>query len=124
MSHRDEHLKFGTTAIIGSRWSRSVVVVPPVMVSVPIPMGVPMVVLVVVFHPLDAGSVGSDKLRSNWWATGAANVAAEEPRATEAAVIVPSISWRMSKLLRLRGSSLPNDINIDPWSVERRVSYW
>ena len=45
-------------AIIRRRWSRLVVVVPPVMVSVPIPMGVPMVVLVVVFDPLDAGSVG------------------------------------------------------------------
>ena len=44
-------------------------------------------------------------------------MAAEEPRATKAAVIVPNISWRMSKFLRLRGSSLPNDINIDP---ERR----
>ena len=51
-------------------------------------------------------------------------MAAEEPRATKAAVIVPSISWRMSKLLRLRGSSLRNDINIDAWSVERRAYYW
>ena len=58
MSHRDEHVTLSATAIIRRRWSRLVVVVPPVMVSVPIPMGVPMVVLVVVFHPLDAGSVG------------------------------------------------------------------